>query len=268
MFLCSFFGYKSRVGFSTSIALAQISEFSLIIVSQGLILVHISKNILTLTILTTIITMILTSYFIKFDNSLYLKFNRLFKPFDKLTASYKELEYLPKKKKVDVILCGHNRIGYSISRTIINLKKRLFVVDYNPEIIKMLIKKKVPCLYGDISDTEVLERLPFKGTEMIISTVPSSRVNKLLIEKVKEVNKKAIIYVTSSSVEKALDLYESGADYVILPHFLGGEHVSLLIEKFSTNANKIIENKVSHINELKHRKEIGHEHPKHNSNGY
>ena len=128
----------------------------------------------------------------------------------------------------------------------------------------MLIKKKVSCLYGDISDAEVLERLPFKEVEMVISTIPSSRVNKLIIDNVKEVNKKATIYVTTSSVEKALKLYDAGADYVILPHFLGGEHASLLIEEFSTNVGKIIENKLNHIKELKHRQSIGHEHPKHN----
>lgn len=266
MFLCSFFGYKKRVSFLTSISLAQISEFSLIIVSQGLILGHISRDIFTLTILVAIITMIITSYFIQFDDSIYSKFKKILKPFDRFTEGYKELEYLPERRKIDVILCGHNRIGYSIGRTIRRLGKRLLVIDYNPEIIKVLIRKRISCLYGDIGDIEVLERLPFKDVEMVISTVPSSKVNKLLIERVKEVNKKAIIYVTTSSVDKALKLYDSGADYVILPHFLGGEHVSVLIEEFSANVDKIIENKLEHIKELKHRQRIGHEHPKHQAN--
>ncbi len=266
MFLCSFFGYKRRVSFLTSISSAQISEFSLIIVSQGLILGHISRSIFTLTILVAITTMIITSYFIQFDSSLYLKLKIPLKPFDKLTEGYEELEYMPRKKKVDVILCGHNRIGYSIGRTIRKLGKKLIVVDYNPEIIKELIKKRIPCLYGDIGDPEVLERLPLNKIEMLVSTVPSSKVNKLVIEKVKKVNKDAIIYVTASAVDKALALYDSGADYVILPHFLGGEHASVLIEEFSTNVDKIIENKIKHIEELKHRQTIGHEHPKHHPN--
>ena len=262
MFLCSFFGYKRRVSFLTSISLAQTSEFALIIVSQGLLLGHISGSIFTLAILVTIITMILTSYFIKFDDQIYAKFKNPLKPFDKLTEGYNELEYLP-RKKIDVIMCGYDRIGYSIARTIKKLKKKLLITDYNPEIIKMLIKKKISCLYGDVSDIEVLERLPLKEAQMVISTVPSSKVNRMLIEKVKEVNQEASIYVTTTSVEKALKLYDAGADYVILPHFLGGEHVSVLIEDFNINVDKIIENKLKHIKELKHRQSIGHEHPKH-----
>ncbi len=263
MFLCSFFGYKRRISFLTSLHLAQISEFSLIIVSQGLLLGHISRSIFTLTVLVAIITMIITSYFIKFDDEIYSKLKKGLKTFDSFTEGYEDLEYLPKTRKTDVIMCGHNRIGYSIGRTVRKLGKKLLVIDYNPEIIKMLIKKKISCLYGDISDAEVLERLPFKEVEMVVSTVPSSRVNKLIIDNVKEVNQKATIYVTASSVEKALKLYDAGADYVILPHFLGGEHASLLIEQFSTNVGKIIENKIKHIKELKYRQIIGHVHPKH-----
>ena len=166
-----------------------------------------------------------------------------------------------------MILCGHDRLGYGIGRTVRNMKKNLFVVDYNPEIVRDIIRRKISCLYGDISDVEVLERLPFNEVEMVISTVPSSKVNKLLIGKVKEVNKKAIIYVTTSSVEKALDLYDAGADYVILPHFLGGEHVSLLIEQFGDNIENVIKNKLKHIKELRHRQMIGHEHPRHHPHG-
>ncbi len=262
MFLCSFFGYKRRVSFITSISLAQVSEFGLIIVAQGLALGHVSKDIFTLTILVAITTMVLTSYFIKFDNSIYLKLKGLLKPFDRFTDKYEELEYLPKRRP-EAILIGYDRIGYSIGRTIKNMRKKLLVVDYNPEIVKMLIKNKISSIYGDISDIEILERLPFKEVEMVISTVPSSKVNRLLIEKVREVNKNAVIYVTALEVEKALKLYDAGADYVILPHFLGGEHVSLLIEEFSLNINKVIENKLNHIKELKHRQTMGHEHPKH-----
>ncbi|MBW2989988.1 cation:proton antiporter [Candidatus Woesearchaeota archaeon] len=266
MFLCSFFGYKRRVSFMASISLAQISEFSLIIVSQGMMLGHVSGSIFTLTILVAIITMVITSYFIKFENSLYSRFRGLLRPFDRLTEGYEQLEYLPRKRKTEVILIGHNRIGYSISKTIKNMGKKMLVIDYNPEILKMLIRKKISCLYGDAGDIDLLERLPFDEAKIVISTIPSSKVNKLIIEKARQSNKDAVIYVTSSEVGKALNLYASGADYVILPHFLGGEHVSTLIEKFSNNSRKVVENKLSHIRELKHRKSIGHEHPNHHTN--
>src|SRR3989338_4605083 len=263
MFVCSFFGYKRRTGFLAAISLAQISEFSLIIAAQGLLLGHIGEKIFSLTVILAIITIVFTSYFIKYDDSLYRGVSNYISVFDRFTVGSGELEYTPKKKKDHVILCGYNRIGYSVARTLKRLNRNILVVDFNPEVINMLIKNKTPCIYGDIGDIEILERLNLKQAQMVISTVPNKLDNMLVIRKTREVNKKAIIYVTASQVDDALEFYDNGADYVILPHFLGGEHVSILIEDFTGDVNKIIETKLNNIKELKERKELGHEHPEH-----
>ena len=117
------------------------------------------------------------------------------------------------------------------------LKKSLLVIDFNPEVIKYLIDNKVPSLYGDIGDTEILERLNFKKSKMLISTVPTKKDNLQLIKHAKKMNKNLTIFVTAEHIQEALDLYDAGADFVVLPHFLGGEHLSLLIEDFTTNIN-------------------------------
>lgn len=263
MFICSFFGYKKRTSFLSSMSLAQVSEFSLIIVAQGLILGHIGQDIFTLTILLAIITITSTSYFIKYEDTIFQKIKKYIKFFDRFTESSSELEYMPRRKRNQVILCGYNRIGYSVVKTIKRLKRRLLVVDFNPEVIRKLMKEKIACMYGDIGDIEVLERLNLKDASMVVSTIPTKRDNLMLIRKAKEANKDVIIFVAANQVEDALSFYDAGADYVILPHFIGGEHLSLLIEDFSGDINKIIQKKLSHIKELHERRGLGHEHPKH-----
>lgn len=266
MFTTSFFGYKKRTSFLTSISLAQISEFSLIIVTQGFLLGHISQEIFSLTILLAIITITFTTYFVKFENALYSRFSGFLSIFDRLTDNQSELEYMPRKRRNDIILCGYNRIGYGIVNTLMRLKKSVLVVDFNPETIKNLIEQKVPCIYGDVGDTEVLERLNFKKAKMAISTVPLKSDNLLLIRTAKKENKKIVIFVTADHIQEALELYDAGADYVVLPHFLGGDHLSLLIEDFTEDMNKIIEYKIKHIQELKERHDLGLEHPSRNPN--
>jgi len=261
--ICSFFGYKKRPAFLSALSLSQIGEFSLIIAMQGFLLGHISQNILSITVLLAVTTMTLTSYLINFDNSIYRSFSKHISFFEKLSKKEHGLEYLPEKISKDVILCGHNRVGYSILRKLKKIKKSVLVVDYNPEVINELVNKKVPCIYGDISDTEIIERLDFKETKMLISTVPDIIDNKLLIKKVKEANKKIVIFVTANQIDEALDLYNARADYVILPHFLGGDHVSLLVEEISGEFGNILKNKLNHIKELKRRNVLGHEHPMH-----
>ena len=262
MFLSSFFGYSKKTSFLTSLSLAQISEFSLIIAAQGLILGHITHDIFSLTVLLAVATIIFTTYFINYEDRIYRALEPLLKIFGNITASH-PLEYMPNKMKDAVVLCGYNRIGYSIIKSLRKIKKKHMVVDFNPEVIKKLIGEKVPCIYGDVGDIEVLERLHLDDSSMVISTVPDKNDNLLLIQEAKKFNKKVIVFVTASQIEEALELYEAGADYVIMPHFLGGEHVSLILENFSSNLKKLLENKIIHVEELKHRHLIGHEHPLH-----
>lgn len=67
--------------------------------------------------------------------------------------------------------------------------------------------------------------------------------------------------MTLMTADDALDLYKTGAGYIILPNFLGGERVSLLFEESRKDIKKLLISKIEHIKELKHRKLLGHVHP-------
>ncbi|MBI2651304.1 cation:proton antiporter [Candidatus Woesearchaeota archaeon] len=265
MFIISFFGYKKRISFLTSVSLAQISEFSLIVASQGVIYGHISQNIFSLVVILAITTIAITSYLLKYEHNIYSKISNYLAAFDKLSKK-KESETqieMPKKSAYEVILCGYNRIGYSIVKTLKKKGKKLLVIDIDPKIAQNLKEQKIDSIYGDISDIELLDRLDFKKAKMVISTVSTKEDNMLLINKIRKENKKIPIFVTATQIKDALELYDSGADYVVLPHLLGGEHVSLLVREFIGNISKIIAHKISHIKELKERHGLSHEHPAH-----
>jgi len=260
MFTTSFFGYKKRTSFLSAISLAQISEFSLIIVTQGLLLGHISQEIFSLSVLLAIITITLTTYFVKYENSIYYRFSNFLSVFDRLSDN-KSVEIVPKKINNEVILCGYNRVGFNIVKTLNQIKKSMLIVDFNPEVVKHLVAQKIPAIYGDIGDVEVLDRLNFKKVKMLISTIPTKNDNLLLIRTARKENKKITIFVTANQINEALDLYDAGADYVVLPHFLGGERVSLLIREYGESMNKVIVRKFKHIKELKERRVLGHGYP-------
>lgn len=261
LFLLALFGYKKRTAFLTSISMAQISEFSLIIVALGFSKGHISSEIFSLTILVAIITISITAYIIKFDDKLYQWFGKKLSFFDRLSKHNKELiSYLEEGVQHKVILVGYDRIGYSILQKLKRLKKNVVVVDLNPDIIKHLIKQKIPCIYGDIGDIEIIKRLKLEEAELVISTIPTYSASLLLIKKVRELNPEATIIVTGYEAEEALELYKKGADYVVVPHYLGGEHISLILEDLTSDLNKLIKIKLSHMKALQERKK---RHPHH-----
>jgi Kef-type K+ transport system membrane component KefB len=264
--ISSVFGYKKRTSFFTGAYMSQVSEFSMIIVMQGLVLGHISQSIFSLTVLLAVVSIAITSYADKLDE-FYDKISKWFDWTDKIPSYAEEIEYVPEKRdKIEVILIGYDRIGFSVFKKLREMKKNFLVVDYNPEVIKKLAEQKMHCIYGDISDHEVLSRLDFSQAEFVICTTPNERNSLRLIKRAKEINKRIIVFVTAHHVDDALKLYDAGADYVILPHFLGGDHVSLMLEDATNNTSSIIARKVKsikdkHIRELFHRKKLGHRHP-------
>lgn len=253
--ICSIFGYKRRTAFIVGIGLAQLSEFSLIIVTQGRILGHIGDDIFNLTILLTLITIALTSYLIKYQDKLYDWLKRYLGVFENISKINKALENISDDHDHKVVMVGYDRTGYSIFRTLRRLKKDFVVIDYDPDVIRRLIEEKVPCIYGDIGDIEILEKLKLHNVELVISTAPHHANTMLLIKTVKNKNKHASIIVTSSTAEEALELYDVGADYVIVPHYLGGEHISIMLEDITDDIDQLIQRKIEHIKELHYRRE-------------
>ena len=260
MTVCSMFKYTKKPAFLSAISLSQLGEFSLIIATQGLLLKHISADLFSLIVMVALTSITLTSYLIKYDDWIYNFMDKPLRIFE--IFSTKGMEYMPTETKPRIILCGHNRIGYSILRSLKTVKKKVLIVDYNPEMVDRLAKEGYHCLYGDVGDEEIIDKMNLSQIKMLISTVPEVKDSLNLIRRVKKSNRKAKVIVTATEINTALRFYNAGADYVVMPHFLGGEHVSHLIRDVRKRKRKLKEEKKMHIQHLQERKEVGHEHPK------
>ncbi len=251
MLITSFFGYEKRTSFLTSMSLGQVSEFSLVMVTLAYYqFQQVSQEFFSMIILLTIITITLTSYTIKHEDKLYRKLSKFLVIFEKLSIDRKRLSYKGKNHNPQIILFGCHRMGHIFLEAFQKIHKSILVVDFNPEIINSLIKKKIPCLYGDITNVEVLENLGLDKVKMIISTVPHDADNEFLINYVKDKNPKIKVFVTSNHTQQGLDLYEAGADYVILPHVIGGRKVSRFLVDVIKGVKQLKEIRKKHLKQL------------------
>ena len=257
LILMGLLGYNKRTGFLAGLTVAQISEFSLILVALGVEIGHLSKDILSLVTVVGLITIAGSTYFILYSDKMYPHIEKYLTIFE-IRKSKKNKESL---KKYDIILFGYNRIGYDFLQSFKKLKKRFLIVDYNPDVISELTKKKIDCLYGDADDEEFLISLPLKKIKMAVSTVPDFDTNILLINTIKGINPNVITMVISHQIADANVLYERGATYVVLPHFLGGKYASMMINKYGLNRDKFLMERGKHIVHLRNREKIGHSHP-------
>lgn len=250
-------GYTKRTNFLVGTTLAQISEFSLIVLALGVAIGHIAPEILYTLTLTGIITITLSTYMIIYSNEFYKKMSKPISIFEK--KKIKKQRRI--RKKYDAILFGYNRMGFSILKSLQKIKKRYLIVDFNPDVIQNLSKLRIPSLYGDAYDQELLEELPLDKVQIVISTIPDYETNFLLIESVRLANPKSIIIVRAHSIHDAFNLYKKGANYVLTPHFLGGEYVAKMISDIKIEGKGYEKEKEKHLKMLTERLEKGQEHP-------
>jgi Trk K+ transport system NAD-binding subunit len=100
-------------------------------------------------------------------------------------------------------------------------------------------------LFGDIGDPEIQERAYLDTAKLIISTIPDLKDNLVLLDALKKINRRAKIIMFARSSEEEKILYKEGADYVVVPHFSGGQHVAQIIQHNNLDAIKSL--KLKHI---------------------
>ena len=249
MFIIRLMGYKKRTAFLTGNALAQTSEFSLIIVTLGFTLGYVDSGLFSTLVLLTVFTMSISTYLISYEKKISKILDWPLNILNKFHSKNENLEYHGEDKK-RILIFGCHRMGSLFLKEFEKNKNEIFVVDYNPEIIKPLIDKKVPCIYGDYVNEEVLNKIDLKKSEMVISTIPDFEENLLLIKKIKRINPRVIIFVVAERISEALSLYKAGADYVILPQIIGGQKVSEIINKIKNNKSEIKTLKKEHLRYL------------------
>ena len=242
-------GYNKRISIMASLPLGQVSEFSLILIVLGVGLGHVSPDLSALVVIVAAITITSTTYVVKYREQIYGLVCRLFR-------IRREREESHPRQKFDVVLCGYNRIAYGIFRKLKKLRKSVLVVDFNPDVIARLKHLKIPCAYGDLTSQDFIEKLNVSGAEMLVSTVPGYEENQLLIKEARKASQDVRIIVTSTNVDSALTLYQNGANYVIFPQLLGGEHVAELLDQFS-HLPSMAKRKFDHIRELHLLKKAG-----------
>jgi Kef-type K+ transport system membrane component KefB len=251
--LLNLLGYSKRVGFFAGLTVAQISEFSLILVALGSSVGHLDQSTVSLVTLVGIVTIASSTYLVLYADTLYKWLSPL--------LSYLEIRrtkrVLEKSDAVfDAILFGYRRVGPEFARAFQNTKMSHLVVDFNPATISKLKKLQVPCEYGDAGDLEFLQELPLSSAKLIVSTVPDFVTNELLVKTVRNVSPEAIVLILADNLDQADALYRAGATHVIMPHYLGASFAAEMIIKNKFNKDQYQNIWQSHLGSGKNAYEV------------
>ena len=257
-------GYARRVAFMTGIALAQVSEFCLILVTAGIDAGQASASLLATATTIMLVTIAGSTYLLASADRVYGVISPILARFERADAAGGSRK---RRRKTDVIVFGFHRVGFAVVEQLKRRKMRYLVADYDPAIIAQLERLKHPSAFGDVGDPEFLASLDFASAKMIISTVPDQEDNMLVLNRARRENPDLITIVTAYQIDDAEELYQAGATYVLMPHFLGGEASANLIERNGFDLSKFLKTRERHISHLRERRALGHDHPESTRNG-
>lgn len=229
LFILGVLGYKPRTGLLTGLTLAQVSEFSLIIIGLGYKLEHISQSVASLVTIVTVITMIVSSYLVTHANAIYRITQPFIKRFDfRKGKAEKNLQEITLKNHI--VLVGAHRLGSHLIHSLRKQKQEFIIIDHDPQIIESYQKDGLVCICGDVADPYIQELGNLDKASLIISTVPDFHDNLALIESIKSKNPRIKMIFAAHDETEALQLYDKKVDYALLPHFIGGEHLAQIFE--------------------------------------
>lgn len=221
-------GYTRLTSFKTAAHLSQISEFSIIFVtiaaSKGLV----DKNLVSLVTLIAFITIGVSSYLMKHANGLY-------KFLERPLALLERQNVIDRNKRgvrYSAILFGYHKGGYEYIKAFRQLKERYIVIDYDPAVIDSLETEGIHHVYGDATDEEFLDELNVAHAKLVVSTVTDLTTNMSLLHYIRGTSHTTSFICHANSLDEAEKLYEAGASYVTLPHYIGSERMSSYIKRY------------------------------------
>ncbi len=252
MIIMGALGYTKKTSFLVGLSVAQVSEFTFIMIALGIKVGHVPQEIMSLVTVVGLITIAGSTYMIMYADKLYGVFEPYLGIFERKGKKVDGVKKT-KTKTHEIILFGYNKMGYDLLDSFKKLRKKFLIVDYDPDIVRRLTKEGYDCHYGDAEDVELLEDLNVGKAKMLVSTIPDIRVNEIIIAKAREQNKDALVIVLSNHIEDAIRLYKSGATYVVMPHMVTGGHTSSLIKKHGIDINKFFKERGEHLKVLRER---------------
>jgi hypothetical protein len=219
-----FTGVDQRNAQVSSIRLAQLSEFGLVVAFLGVKLGHLSPSLTSAVIFAFVITALATPV-------MYGRAYEIHKWISPL------LEKCGFKAPPDVeeeegrghalALLGFHRdassLLYNLAESDPELVRQTLVVDFNVALHPAIAATGAHVHYGDLANPETLHHVGLNEAQVIVCTIPDDLLrgidNKSLVHIVREMAPNAVIIANAIAIDEIRKVYEAGADYVYLNRF-------------------------------------------------
>jgi Sodium/hydrogen exchanger family/TrkA-N domain len=262
-------GNGLRASLISSINLAQMSEFSLVIASLGSTLKHISPELVGTLTFVFAITSVLSTYLIAYNHEIQRLLARLLQKIGFATGGDSAADMAEQEEANSIVFLGCFREASSILHEMelqsdgVNghgVLGQVLVIDFNPLVLQELKRRGIKCLYGDVAHMDTLHHAHIHSAKIVACTISDAilrgTTNLRLLRQARRLCPNAQVIAAADNISAAIELYEQGADFVYIARLHSAHHMADLIARAVQNENELKENRDDQFQLLKRREEV------------
>lgn len=200
---------------STSIlvgmGLAQIGEFSFVLVQVARSAGHIGEDVYQATLAASLITILLNAALFRATTAWVGRLG--------VGDRHHRQEMAAEREHLSghVVLCGFGRVGSAIGEALESFDTPYVVIEMDPDIVKGLAARGVPCVFGDAAHRRLLERAGAERAVLAVVTVPEAARARLAVQSLRQMRPELPILARFHEEAAREGLIRAGADELIQP---------------------------------------------------
>ena len=217
-----FFPRPARTFLVIAVGLAQVGEFSFILGQAGLSLKLLTADQYSLILAASLVSITINPLMYKLLPWLEKTLQHLPGFWKRMDASIPLVEVKEEDLQDHVVIVGYGRIGKHLVDVLESLHIPLLVIESDMERIDLLNQRKIPTLYGDAANSEVITHAHLGKARAIISTVPEDSSAATVVTAARDINPDLSIIARAASLEGVQNLNKLGATHIVHPELEGG----------------------------------------------
>ena len=128
-----------------------------------------------------------------------------------------------------IIICGYGRNGKQAAKKLKAHNHNFVVIEKSEQIIQKIKGDNLNCIFGDANEDDILINAGIDRASCLISALPNDSENVFVVLSARQINPNIRIISRASDETSYSKLKLAGANNVILPDQIGGNHMASLV---------------------------------------
>ncbi|MDN3493563.1 potassium channel family protein [Winogradskyella bathintestinalis] len=148
--------------------------------------------------------------------------------------NFEDINQRKMQKKIDamtnhIIICGYGRNGKQAAKKLFAYQKPFVVIERDKAIIDKYQEEDISFVFGNANEDESLFTAGIEKASTLICALPNDADNLFVVLSARQINPSLTIISRASEETSYNKLKLAGANNVILPDRIGGDHMASLV---------------------------------------